>query len=279
LFNFSHEIPCPEDRAMRKFLWSDYFHDSMLLRIEPDGVTLCITLRSERDTDALWPTLPGTREEKLVQLDALAPRLTYTLRFHGTQQYRYTLEGMPYHKDEFLNARFKDTPLLRRLQEQSGKPLYHLRIQTACGLIDVVFERFTLRKQEGRVSYRLLWTIQHEEGFDSLMKPRPGEADQPITPDTDDGDLDDILCARLYERHHAQDLPGTVALARETLHTYRGRLWLAEPYAAMLLGLYGDESDLPTLEAMYLTSDLHQISRAHVMDAIERIRERRQTHA
>lgn len=280
--NFDHEIPCPDDRAMRKFLWFDYFHDANICRIEyaqPEAGAVTLTVYSWVDSDAIWQTLKGTQAEKQAQLERLRPRATCLLRFHGVRHFRHAMDGEIWHADEIINTRFKDSPLLHRLEKECGKPLYHLRIETAHGLIDVVFERFTIRKQEGRVDYRCDWTEERGGCFDAFQKPRPGTADKPVTDETDDFDADERLTARLYNLHHAPDIPGTLALAREIIRTYHNRLWEAEPYAAILLGLYGDASDLPALAQVYLTPELDALNRQHVLDAMARIAERGEPHA
>jgi len=88
-----------------------------------------------------------------------------------------------------------------------------------------------------------------------------------------------VMCCRLYKRHRAGRIPEALELAREIIRTYQGRLYHAESYAAYLVGLHGDEGDLPALTKLYLCPELGVLPKQNMLDAIERIRERSATHA
>lgn len=280
MLNFSHEIPCPDDRAMRKFLWFAYFHDSDVLHVThdtPAAGDLTLTLRSCRDSDEIYKTLKGTWEEMHAQFEPLLPRVTYLLHFHRVRHFRHVMNDHVCRcADEILDLRFKDTPLRRRLEKEWGKPLYHLRIETAQGLIDIVFDRFSIRKQEGRVDYRCDWDVTADEWV-YRMQDVLRDADD--SPEADGYNRACAHCARLYRLHVAQDYPALLALARELLSGPVSPAHDAPYYAAHLLGHYGDESDLPLLTRLYLTPTRYALARAGVQDAIERIVERRAAHA
>ena len=279
MLNFSHEIPCPDDRAMRKFLWFAYFHDSDVLHVTHDAPAcgdVTLTLRSCLDTDEIYKTLRGTWEEKHAQFEPLLPRVTYLLRFHRVRHFRHVMNDQVCRcADEILDLRFKDTPLLHRLEKEWGRPLYHLRIETAQGLIDIVFERFSIRKQEGRVDYRCDWDVTADEW---LYRMQDVLRDADDSPEAAGYNRSCALCARLYRLHVAEDAPALLALARELLSGPVDPALDAPYYAAHLLGHYGDESDIPLLTRLYLIPTRYALARTGVQDAIERITERRYIH-
>lgn len=274
MLNFSHEIPCPEDRAMRKFLWFSYFHDGDICRIDhnaPEPRAITITVRSALDIDMIYRKLKGTWEEKHAQFEPLLPRVTYLLRFHGVKHFRHVMNDHIWREDEILTTRFKDSPLLHRLQKEGGKPLYHLRAETAHGLLDVVFERFTIRKQEGRVDYRCDWDATIDD-WQYRMKDVLRDADD--SPDADEYNRDCAQNARLYRLQMAEDYPVLAACARKILQGSCQPSCDAPTYAAHLLGYHGNAGDLPTLTRLYMTPELYPLARQAVLDAMERIQER-----
>lgn len=280
MINFGHEIPCPDDRAMRKFLWFDYFHDGEIYRIEYDNPAVgdvTITTRCVWESDEIYKKLKGTWEERHAQFEQYLPRVTYMLRFHGVKHFRHVMDAWGRAQDDFRYMRFKDSPLLHRLQKDNRKPLYHLRAETSLGLLEVVFEGFTIRRQEGRVNYRCDWDVNRdfwENPMNSYGQYLREDRDDEEVTGMDDYDLNDVMCCRLYKRHRAGRIQEAVTLAQEIVRTYQGRLYHAESYAAYLLGLHGNEADLPALIRLSLCPELGALSRQNVQDAIERIHER-----
>ena len=67
MWNFEHEIDCPDDKAIKSFLWVDYFHDSKILNIDfsekQDKVT--ITLDCARDKEDELEKFTGTSTKGL----------------------------------------------------------------------------------------------------------------------------------------------------------------------------------------------------------------------
>ena len=52
MHNFYHEIPLPEDKAIRKFLWVSYFHDGLIQQIlpgQPNPYDLTLQIYSGHD--------------------------------------------------------------------------------------------------------------------------------------------------------------------------------------------------------------------------------------
>lgn len=281
MINFGHEIPCPTDHAMRKFLWFDCFHDGEIYRIAhgaPEVGAITITTRSVWESDEIFNNLKGSWAERKAQFDDILPRVTYLLRFHGVKAFRHVMDDSHEALDEFRTIRFKDSPLLHRLTKECGRPLYHLRAETIHGLLEVVFERFTIRKQEGRVNYHCDWDVNWdfwENPMNSYGQFLQEDRDDEDVASMDDYELNDVMCCRLYKRHRAGRIPEALTLAREIIRTYQGRLYHAESYAAYLLGLHGDVADLPALISLSMCPELDSLSRQNVQDAIERITERR----
>lgn len=259
---FFHEIPCPDDRAIRQFLWSDYFHDATLERIDygkPDRRDVTLTVRVEESL--LFP-------QRKTHAGA------YFLRFHRLHHFRYTTESPFGWGEGVYSTDFLDSPLLHRLQAECDKPLYHLRICTFAGLMDIVFERFTIRRENGRIHYRReentrdnSWETSMRTLGDRLDAEYAGIPDEELNTLA----LDDVLYVRLYRLKQAQDIPGVIALARRVLREPPLRLYNAEGYAAHLLGYYGDSSDLPALTRIHIHPECWPYHRQIVQDAMERI--------
>lgn len=285
--NFRHEIPCPDDRAIRKFLWSDYFHDASLDHIEHDRPAfgdLTIQAACVWEVDKLWPSVPGqTREEKRAYFDQhLAPRVTYRLRFHRVRHFEHAIDRTWLGAEELLSGRFKDTPLRRRLQKALGKPLYHLRFRTSCGYMDVIFERFSIRKVEGRVDYRWsgddtldFWRECMATDAQSTLKALKGTPEDSL----DEYDRASLLTARLFACDEASDPEGIRTLARQIIAGNDARASFEEEYAVYLLGFHGEESDILPLMQLLHRPGTDPLAARNLCDAIERIMERRRDHA
>lgn len=265
---FGFHVPCPDDRAMRKFLWYDFFHDATLERIEygkPDRRDVTLTVR-----------IP----EAMVRPAFRKICGAYFLRFHRIHHFDYATGASLYLAEGIFSTDFMDTPLLHRLQKNCAKPLYHLRIRTNCGLMDIIFERFTIRRAHGRMDYHCdekeCW-FDWDTSMEALGGTIP-EANLRLPLDAlNDMDRLDVLVYKLYLAQKAQDVPAMLTLARRILTDPLGLCWLS--YAATLLGHYGDSSDLPALMRLHLHPDAEPEQKQAALDAMERIAERRRTHA
>lgn len=268
MLNFSHEIPCPDDRAMRRFLWSDFFHDATLDRIEyakPDRRDVTLTVRME---------------EGLLRPQHKALSGNYFLRFHSLHHFQYTTESPFAWGDGVYSTDFQDSPLLHRLQTGCRKPLYHLRICTFSGFMDIVFERFTIRRENGRINDRCGgsapstdWSVSMTNLCHRLDEQYAGVPDEALSTDA----LDDVLYTRLYRLKQAKDVPAAIALARRVLREPPLRLYNAEGYAAHLLGYHGNASDLPALTRIHIHPECTPFHRQIIQDAMERIIEREES--
>lgn len=260
---FGFHVPCPDDRAMRKFLWYDFFHDATLERIEygkPDRRDVTLTVR-----------IP----EAMVRPAFRKICGAYFLRFHRIHHFDYATGASLYLAEGIYSTDFMDTPLLHRLQKNCAKPLYHLRIHTNCGLMDIIFERFTIRRAHGRISYR--WEPRNgwfswDESMERLIRTIPEETLSADIDLLDDIDRSAVLLIRLYRAWQAQDIPGILAHARRLLTEAMHDGW--GEYAAMMLGHYGDQSDVPALMRLHTFPEAPAASRQTALDAIERIHER-----
>lgn len=280
--SFYHEIPCPDDRAIQQFLWLDFFHDARMERIEynhPSAGDVTVQLHAQAwPGDDVWRTIPaGTHEEQQAYYEQhLRPRRTYHLRFHRIRHFQHLIDSECRY-EEVLCMRFRNTPLLRRLQASAGKPLYHLRVNTSTGALDVIFERFSIRKQEGRIHYdadfdetrNFWWECMKAEA--SFTRQRlDGIAEHEMSAN----DLTDWLMCRLFEAEQAGDPELMRSAARQVLQTDSPDLWPADSYAIRLLGFHGDAGDIPALLERYLDPERGSFAMLETRDAIERIRER-----
>lgn len=263
MHNFYHEIPLPEDKAIRKFLWVSYFHDGLIQQIlpgQPKPYDLTLQIYSGHDG------------------------YTYLLRFHNAVHFEYNAP-MPWHTGQEISSTiFKDTALLHRLQAGEAKPLYHLRFSHWDGYTDVIFERFTIRREGGRVNYKsevppemITWDRQYyAPNFRFFLKNDPYQVDIAtlISDDQEDRDeqIDDILWAQLYHHDVCVRTDELLQLSRSIL-AEQPACKHARMYAAFLLGKHGTSEDMPTLTAQYL-AEQNLLKRRVIMDAMELIQER-----
>lgn len=268
---YTHEIPCPDDRAMRKFLWYSVFHDARILNLEYDHDRRgYVTLR----------IFGGAYD---------VHRGEYLLRFHGVQHILY--DAGTCGDDRIYATRFLDSARLHREQEGSARPLYHLRIETWCGYIDLIFERFTIRLAGGRMDYRPLdiddniIAANRDRRFrtciaelaERLASPHPYDdldAARYAALGLRDDDLDEYHAFSLYVTAQEKTAEEIAAHARQVLALGLDRAG-APAYAAHLLGYHGTVEDLPCLTELYLALRPWRVnSRRIVLDAMERIAER-----
>lgn len=261
--NFTHDIPMPDDPAIQKFLWISYFHDAIIQEIHPGKPTYKdLTLRIHSGHDGF----------------------TYLLRFHGVEHFSCSKDDFFWHTGiDISSTVFKDTALLHRLEREAEKTLYHLRFSFWDGYMDLIYAKFTIRREGGRVSYKLEydpsvvnWDVYQYAPNGYWLKHDPFLAD--IThPEGDDDDvrlewIDDILWARLYHIHQAGDVQAIISQARDFM-TNEPKYDHAELYAAYLLGKYGDQCDLPALTTHLLHAET-AIRKRVILDAMELIQER-----
>lgn len=263
MHNFYHEIPMPSDKAIQKFLWVSYFHDALIQQIlpgQPKPYDLTLQIYSGHDG------------------------YTYLLRFHYAVHFEYNAP-MPWHTGQEISSTvFKDSALLHRLQAEEDKPLYHLRFSHWNGYTDVIFERFSIRREGGRVNYKsevpaemITWDRQyHAPNFRFYLKHDPFQVDIATLNGDDQEDLDeqidDILWAQLYHHHTSARTDELLQLSRSILAEQQACKH-ARTYAAFLLGKHGTSEDMPTLTEQFL-SEQNLLKKRVIMDAMELIQER-----
>ena len=148
--------------------------------------------------------------------------------------------------------------------------------------MDVIFERFSIRKVEGRVNYRWsgddtldFWRECMAANAQSTLKALHG------TPEDALGEYDraSLLTARLFAREEADDPEGVRTLARQIIAGNDARASFEEEYAVYLLGFHGEEGDMPRLMQLLHRPGIDPLAARNLCDAIERIQERRRVHA
>jgi len=256
----------PTDRAIRKFLWSGYFHDGEITDINynshGDKVTLKLN-RSLYDTNIYRDKMKytGTSAEHLAIDELIAKgKFAYLLTFSKTLYFHQENSCSSY---EYLYGRFKDTALLRRLEKEHKTKLYHFRIEITHGYIDLIFKKFTIKKIAGRVNYSTDGYYLEPREI-TCSKDEINQIHRKIENSGYDDDFD------LYD-----DLEKLYEMQDESILKYL-RICITFPkdyedsrvYATYLLGKFGDKSDLPKMKEIYFEcNDLLQ--KIHIMDAIE----------
>jgi len=261
--NYEHEITCPDNKGIRNYLWYDHFHDSNIVDISFNhrkGLAV-MALESCRDIDNMWDKLKGDFDVRRAYIDENIDSFTYILTFKRAKYFHSERLVMG---DDYINGRFKDTAMLKKLIAENKKQLYHFRIQTNDGFIDVIFSDFTIKKKAGRVKYPINEIIrQTNKRFteDAIKTALNGD------------DFGRFLAMReLYQEND----PMLLDIARKNL-------WFDDDgdaclYSAYLLGKLGDTNDIPNLLEIYLKIEERPVFRYNavqpkriVLDAIELI--------
>ncbi|MCL2338195.1 MAG: hypothetical protein FWC60_12355 [Firmicutes bacterium] len=268
--NYEHEVPCPENKGIRNYLWYDYFHDSDINNIFFDHTMglVELTLECSRERGEMWNKLTGDYDAREAYMDKNIESFTYILTFKGTKYFHTErLIAM----NDYLNGRFKDTALLRKLAAENKKALYHFRIQIDDGYMDIIFSDFIIRKKLGRVKYPIKKiTYQTGQWLDEDAKKTA------ITGD----DYQRFLAMK--ELFHKND-PALPEIVRKNL-------WFDDYgdaclYSAYLLGKLGDLNDVPKLLELYLRIEEYFMAKSvsrcgvvmpkrNILDAIELIYQR-----
>lgn len=250
---YDYEANLPNDKASYKVLYNDYFHDSLITSINicPEKHSLEMQVQCQRECE---------EETGDPRKDILNEKYGYTITFSGVSylEINTTLQWC-----EFINGRFKAIP--------KGK--YYYRIQTADGYMDIGYCSFTLRKRIGRVSYKGI--AQFDPWMDKLWL-TPEERIMSILKRLDDNgyteeqEFDLFLdLQRLYSSKTAGIAPQLRRIAASG--------WESEdavPYAAWLLGKFGDPDDIPLLCQLQGRANCPAVKK-NLSDAIEALDNRR----
>jgi hypothetical protein len=265
MHNYEHEIACPDNRAIRKYLWEDYFHDSKITDIKFDKSSnkVVLTLESNTDLNDAFEKFKMNHEEFWEYVSRNINKFTYELIFIGAQhvQIERRLDS-----SDYINGRFKDTALVNKLSIGRKKKLYHFRIKVADGFLDVIFSDFNIRKKEGNVDYKV-----HNTSFQFMP----------------DNLLDEIEIVKLakhgedFERYKAMKelyemgYPNLLDIVRHNMDL-NDELEDTCFYACFLLGILGEQEDIINLLHIFCRIDCFYKSsqyliKKNILDAIEKI--------
>ncbi len=286
----THQIPMPENKAMQYFLWVSYFHDSNITAIDftQRGKRVELIIESIRDIDN-DKTFQNNRRKRDQYLEAHRDRYAYKLSFYGCEYIRGEQYGIG---STYLYGVFLDSELLRRIQSESedGKKYYHYRIILADGYMDLIFNRFTIKRVTGKVKYPDIEPVVDHPRWRLEWLLRESTKDKTATLDTAwvtaqlESDNDEAISnALLYLARNENRC--VVEEARKIMKKPWPAYNEAREAAIWVLGQQGDESDLPTLldeyfklEARYERESISSISaltpKRFIMDAIEHIKAR-----
>lgn len=256
MYNYEHEIEKPINKSIEKFLWNDYFHDSVIEDIAFDYKKnqLMITILSVRDEDNKWNKLRGSVEQKRQQLKDNADKFRYILYFEKVKHFTFQ---SAVNWTQYLNGRFKDSANLKIMKSWDNENLFHFRLQTADGFSDIIFGDFKIRKKIGKVNYNFendMWQSdsipmgssyfisEKSKNQDGYLR-KFVDIDEYIQEAKNGKDFDRFIAMSvLYEKNYDKLLD----LARNNL--ILNSEWLdCSAYAAYLLGKIGTYEDISKL--------------------------------
>lgn len=295
MYNGENEITCPNDKYIKYYLWSDYFHDSKIKTIEfnnskrkdnnwPDQVIL--TLESCIDIDMEWDKLKGTGIEKKAYVTNNKAKYMYNLHFIDCKYFNYEKS---ININDYINGRFKDTAILQKIKKATNKVYYHFRIATDDGYIDVIFSKFKIKKAIGRINikdtetkeYHIQWLQKYNDG---ILLMENGELNKiNLLELLSNGD--DI--ERYYVLHYFMKCTDETIInyARDIMQLDWDNFEMSKIMAISIIGMMGNRNDLPLLFDEYFTVEERLskggicycstlLPKRHVMDAIEKIKYR-----
>lgn len=244
---YDREANLPVDKASCKVLYNDYFHDSPItaIHVSPEAHSLEMQIQCLRECEA---------ENGDPRRNIRNERYGYTLTFFGVShlEIHTALQQCAY-----INGRFKAIP--------KGK--YYFRIQTDDGYIDIGYRSFKLRKRIGRVSYKGITGLEPwmetswmapEEQIAGILERIAGDGY------SEEQDFSLFLdLQRLYASHTAGIAPYLRRIA--ALEWESGD---AVPFAAWLLGKFGNSDDLPLLRRLQGAASCPMV-RKNISDAME----------
>ena len=229
---YDFEAEFPLKKTIRKFLVSDYFHDSRIIDIKMDHRKheLIISLQCCRD----WETA------NVGSLDDA--QYTFFLRFSGVYGFHSLTESRT---SEYINGRFKQTAWLNEQQQRTKRKLYQFRIGLSDGYIDLIFSSFSIRKAVGRISYRdvdelgafyIEWYRRSPEQIREIMNELQADAS-------------DLMCDVKLELLYANEVKDLRSLCQNIITGVASPD--AKVYAAWLLGKCGTKEDLQLIWDVY----------------------------
>lgn len=156
MYNYEHESKEINDRYIKYFIYSDYFHDSLIksIKVLNEGKIVCLELSCERE----WP------EHNWSQY-AADDNYIYKLNFMGCCFIEYQRKDLGSYA-EYLNGRFKRSAKLMEMNKALNKKHLHLRIRLADGYLDIIFSKFEIIKLVN--SFELPKRLSCDWHFDSI---------------------------------------------------------------------------------------------------------------
>lgn len=261
--NGEHEIECPNDKYIKHYLWNDYFHDSKIEIVEfnnskgkdesrPDQVVL--TLKSDIDIDKGWDRLKGTDTEKKKYITENKTKYLYNLYFGNCKYFNYEKSIMV---NDYINGRFKNTVTLQKIKKATNKHYYHFRIATDDGYLDIIFAKFKIKKLIGRIyikdieikDYNIQWLQKHDKG---ILLMDNGELDKiKLLELISNGYDDEMYYALYYFMKYTNEI--IIDYARNIMKLDWDKYEMSKIMAISVLGIHGDEKDLPVLASEYFS--------------------------
>lgn len=285
MLNYEHEIEFPESKVMRTYLWNDYFHDSEVSIIEFTGrekaknvffnpTTLVLTIISSRDFEEAhdWDNNKYTRAQRRVFYQEPKDQYTYLLKFSNCH---YFIQETEFFESVYLNGRFKDSALLQKLMREEKKKLFHFRIQLSAGYIDIVFERFSIRKLNGRAKPEDCEKYDYTEMWlrNKVKKNFNGQIDYNalFTLLNSGTDVERSFAFSYLCRIKNMNV---IESARKAISLDKSHYDFTRVAAFWAIGMQGNEDDLPLLMDEYFNGYDNSLYKRHIMDAIERVKYR-----
>jgi len=155
MINFEHEVGNIKDRSLRHFLGTDYFHDGLVKDIRVNGASSMVEItvsdnRQWKRDFGLQRGYNAANPKHAAYIRKMgADKYLYKLQFKGCRHFVAEAPG-GFEDAEFINARFKDSVLVRQINEAERRRHLHLRIQLSDrGFIDVIFRKFAIVKRKG----------------------------------------------------------------------------------------------------------------------------------
>lgn len=139
--NYVHEIKAVKDRQIKYFLMNDYFHDSIIKKI--DIIEECKNLIINLSCVGEWPNynIPQYCDDLNYE---------YQLEFKECIYFETEKDGESRYT-EYLNGRFKNSSKLNEIIKRTKKNYYHFRIQISTGYFDIIFKKFNIKKSIGEI--------------------------------------------------------------------------------------------------------------------------------
>jgi hypothetical protein len=260
MLNFEHEIGDIRDRYLRYFFGYDYFHDGVIHNIEllnDTDIELTISCNREWEDD-----LHNEQNSSIEGYNDFKQHI-----FDDKYKYKCTFKDCRYLNTKifengyiYLNGRFKDSAIVREINEGTNKHFLHIRMQTTGGYIDIVFSKFKIKRILGdinipkKVSKRLI--------FEHIRKRYEKIDIETIRHMGEYGDDIDRMFAISYLGYVKDG--SVLGLALKALHVEDTQI-----SAIWVLGNIGDSSLLPLLYEEWAASKGK--FKRHLQDAIEKI--------